>query len=142
MRISIADDGLKRPLDNSVTAPELQCALSRLCIGRATGLDLIPAELLKYGSELLAQPLADIINHGPTTVDNYHLSKLIFLGLSKTTIQCAILLTIVLLTSIRKAISLVVLRASPQRSNNSCSRTKAGSDPVAALLMQCRPTGG
>ena len=72
-----------------------------------------PAELLNYGSELLAQPLADIINHGLATGDNIYLGDGILLGLpkpNKPAGQCASLLPIVLLSSIRKAISLVVLR--------------------------------
>ena len=75
------------------------------------GPDSIPAELLKYGSDLLAQPLADIVNQGLSTRDNIHLGDGIFLGLPKTNKpagQCASLRPIVLLNTIRKAISLVV----------------------------------
>ncbi|UIZ23662.1 hypothetical protein KXD40_007818 [Peronospora effusa] len=112
-RTPVADDGVKRPLNNPITAFELECAFRRLRNGRATGLDSIPAELLKYGSELLAQPLADIINHGLATGDNIHLGDGILLGLpnpNKPAGQCASLRPIVLLNSICKAISLVVLR--------------------------------
>ncbi|RMX61981.1 hypothetical protein DD238_007972 [Peronospora effusa] len=70
---------LKRPLDNPITAYELECAFHRLCNGRTTGSDSIPAELLKYGSELLAQPLAEIINHELTTSDNIYLGDGILL---------------------------------------------------------------
>ncbi|CAH0513423.1 unnamed protein product [Peronospora belbahrii] len=50
------------PLKNRITAYELERAFRRLRNGRAPDADFIPAELLKYGSELPAQPLADIIN--------------------------------------------------------------------------------
>ncbi|UIZ22878.1 hypothetical protein KXD40_003787 [Peronospora effusa] len=112
-RTPVADDGVKQPLNNPITAFELECAFLRLRNGRTTGPDSIPAELLKYGSELLAQPLADIINHELATEDNIHLGDGILLGLpklNKPAGQCASLRPIVLLNSIRKAISLVVLR--------------------------------
>ncbi|UIZ27661.1 hypothetical protein KXD40_005588 [Peronospora effusa] len=112
-RSTVADDGFKRPLDSPIIAYELECAFRRLRNGRATGPDCIPAELLKYGSELLAQPLADIINQGLTAGDNIHLGDGILLGIpkpNKPSGQCASLRPIVLLNSIRKAISLVVLR--------------------------------
>ncbi|RQM10964.1 hypothetical protein DD237_008436 [Peronospora effusa] len=82
-RTPVADEGVKRPLNNPITAFELECAFRRLRNGRATGPDSIPAELLKYGSELLAQPLADIINHGLATGDNIHLGDGILLELLK-----------------------------------------------------------
>ncbi|OWZ09125.1 RxLR effector protein [Phytophthora megakarya] len=112
-RTPVVDDGLKCPLTNPITANELERAFRRLRNGRATGPDSVPAELLKYGSEFLAQPLADIINQGLTTGDNIHLGDGILLGLpkpNKPVGQCASLRPIVLLNSIRKAISLVVLR--------------------------------
>ncbi|RQM13383.1 hypothetical protein DD237_006674 [Peronospora effusa] len=70
------------------------------------------ASLPSY-SNLLAQPLADIINHGLTTGDNIHLGDGTLLGVpkpNKPAGQCASLRPIVLLNSIRKAIYLVVLR--------------------------------
>uniref|UniRef100_A0AAV1T1B3 Uncharacterized protein n=1 Tax=Peronospora matthiolae TaxID=2874970 RepID=A0AAV1T1B3_9STRA len=112
----VADDGLQRPLKNLITAFELERAFRRLRTGRATGPDTTPAELLKYGSELLAQPLADIINHGLTTGDNIHLGDGILPGLpkpNKPAGKCASLRPIILLNSIRKAISLVVIRRIP-----------------------------
>ncbi|RQM12660.1 hypothetical protein DD237_007719 [Peronospora effusa] len=125
---TVADDGLKRPLDNPITAYELECAFRRLRNGRTTESDSIPAELLKYGSELLAQPLANIIHHGLTTGDNIYLGDGILLGIPKPNMpagQCASIRPIVLLKRIRKAISLVCFAASPQ----------SGSSPFAALLI-------
>ena len=72
------------------------------------GPESITTELLNYGSELLAQPLADIINHGLATGDNIYLGDGILLGLPKPNNragQCASVRPIVLLNSIRKAIS-------------------------------------
>ncbi|RQM11608.1 hypothetical protein DD237_008543 [Peronospora effusa] len=112
-RSTIADDGIKRPLDNPTTAYELECAFRRLRNGRETGPDCIPAELLKYESELLSQPLADIINHGLTTGNNIHLGDKILFGIpkpNKPAGQCASLRPIVPFNSIRKAISLAMLR--------------------------------
>ncbi|KAJ8524821.1 hypothetical protein ON010_g16295 [Phytophthora cinnamomi] len=112
-RTPVAPDGLARPLDNPISADELERAFKRLHNRRALGPDDIPAELLKYGATTLAQPLADILNHGFSTGNNIHLGDGILLGLpkpNKPVGQCASLRPIVLLTSIRKAISLVVLR--------------------------------
>uniref|UniRef100_A0AAV1UI08 Reverse transcriptase domain-containing protein n=1 Tax=Peronospora matthiolae TaxID=2874970 RepID=A0AAV1UI08_9STRA len=109
----VADDGLQRPLKNPITAFELKRAFRHLCNRRASGPETIAIELLKYGSELLAQPLADIINYGLATGDNINLGDGILLGPpkpNKPAGQCASLRPIVLLNSIRKAISLVVLR--------------------------------
>ncbi|KAL3659646.1 hypothetical protein V7S43_015321 [Phytophthora oleae] len=144
-RTPVANDGLKRPLNNPITAYELDSAFRRLRNGHATGPDSIPAELLKYGSELLAQPLADIINYGLTTGDNIHLGDGILLGLPSQTSRLANALAFDLSSystaSVRRFLWWC-FAASPPRSNDSCPRTKAGSDPVAALLMQCGPTGG
>ena len=48
----MADDVVKRPLNNSITAFELERAFRRLLNNRATDPDSTPAELLKYGSDL------------------------------------------------------------------------------------------
>ncbi|KAK1945797.1 hypothetical protein P3T76_002845 [Phytophthora citrophthora] len=69
---SVTVDGLKHPLNSPITADEIDCAFRCLHNGRAPGPDAISAELLKYGSDLLAQPLADITNHGLSTGDNIH----------------------------------------------------------------------
>ncbi|CAH0482892.1 unnamed protein product [Peronospora belbahrii] len=109
----VAANGLTRPLKNPITTYELERAFRRLRNGRAPGPDSTPAELLKYGSELLAQPLTNIINHGLATGDSIHLGDGILLGLPQPNMpagQFASLRSIVLLNSIRKAISLVVLR--------------------------------
>ncbi|OWY97257.1 Endonuclease Reverse transcriptase, partial [Phytophthora megakarya] len=82
-RQPVPDDGLKQPLESPIEAEELERAFKRLRNGRAAGPDAIPAELLKYGASILAQPLADIINHGLTTGDNIHLGDGILLGLPK-----------------------------------------------------------
>ena len=114
MRMPVAGGGVKRPLNNPITAFKLERAFRRLRNGRAMGPDSIPAELLKYGSDLLAQPLADIINHGLAAGDNIHLGDGILLGLpkpNKPAGQCASLRPIVLINSICKVISLVVLRS-------------------------------
>ncbi|KAK1946811.1 Craniofacial development protein 2 [Phytophthora citrophthora] len=117
---------------NPITASELDRAFRRLRNGRATSPDSIPAELLKYGSELLAQPLADIINQGLTPGDNIHLGDGILLGLPKSNKpagQCASLRPIVLLNSVRKAFSFVVLRRTSPKVEQFLSPHQRGFSP-------------
>ena len=145
MRISIADDGLKRFLKNPITAYDLECAFRLFRNGRATGPDFIPVELLKYGSELLAQPLQtslimDLPQETTSTWATGYFSD------SPSQISClvnalAFYPSFYLTASLRRSLWWC-FAASPPRSKNSCPRNKVVSDPVAALLMQCGPTGG
>ncbi|POM60030.1 EndonucleaseReverse transcriptase [Phytophthora palmivora] len=110
-RTPVKADNDQRPLDNPVTADEIQAAFAKLCNGQAT-------ELLKYGAATLAQPIADLLNYGFETGDHIHRGEGILLGLpkpNKPAGQCASLRPIVLLNSIRKAVSLIALkRISPK----------------------------
>ncbi|ETK73168.1 hypothetical protein L915_19869 [Phytophthora nicotianae] len=57
-QLSVTPDRTSRPLRTPITADKLQLAFKRLRNGRAVGPDAIPAELLKYGTAVLAAPVA------------------------------------------------------------------------------------
>ncbi len=101
------------PLNSPITVDEVDAALRRLNNGKACGSDDIPAELLKYGRTVLASPIANLIN--TSFVQGQQLSALgqgILIPLQKPGKPiglCSSLRPIVLLNTIRKTLSNIVL---------------------------------
>ncbi|KAE8912431.1 hypothetical protein PF003_g3837 [Phytophthora fragariae] len=116
-RLPIHPDLEARGLDSPITATEFTTALRRLNNRRASGPDGIPGELLKYGAEALAPHLADLVNKSFERGQPLNLREGTLLGLPKPNKprgECSSLRPIVLLNSIRKAVSILVLnRISP-----------------------------
>ncbi|KAH9087647.1 hypothetical protein LEN26_019871, partial [Aphanomyces euteiches] len=101
-----------KPLDSPITPYEVERAFRRLRNRRAYGPDGVPGELLKYGSHLLALPIANIINESFATGKPLLLGEGTLICLAKANKplgECSSLRPIVLLNAIRKAISLLVL---------------------------------
>ena len=55
-------EGEPKPLKNPITPEEVRKSFNSLSNNKATGEDQIHAELLKYGTPLLDQTIADIFN--------------------------------------------------------------------------------
>lgn len=111
-RPEIDADTTAKALDNPITAAEFRLTLRRLNNGRASGPDDIPAELLKYGADVIASKLAALVNASFARGEPLELGEGVLLCLPKPNKprgQCSSLRPIVLLNSIRKAISLIVL---------------------------------
>ena len=98
-----------------ITASEIALALSRMTNQRAAGPDGLHAELLKYGAEYLLPLIANIIN---TAIETYrNASQVIGVGTmaplakpGKPRGPVTSLRPIVLLNTIREALSTVVLK--------------------------------
>ena len=58
--------GEPRPLNEPITESEVQHAMNRLNNNRASGSDELPGELLKYRSNVIAKPIANIFNRAIT----------------------------------------------------------------------------
>ena len=105
--------GEPRPLQYPITASEVEHAMNRLNNNRASGSDELPGELLKHGSNVIAKPIADIFNRAIT--DQEVLSQIghgIIILLPKPGKPIGAMTSlrpIVLLNTLRKALSLIVL---------------------------------
>jgi len=121
--------GEARPLDNPITAEEIHAASKKLNNGRATGIDQISAEFIKYAPNQLHQSLANIINDIFTT--HTHLDALgagILIPLNKPgkPKKAANTRPITLLNSIRKTLSLVLLERIYPAIDNFVSQGQSG----------------
>ena len=105
--------GEPRPLQYPITASEVEHAMNRLNNNRASGSDELPGELLKHGSNVIAKPIADIVNRAIT--DQEVLSQIghgIIILLPKPGKPVGAMTSlrpIVLLNTLRKTLSLIVL---------------------------------
>ena len=96
-----------------VDPKEVEASPKKLNNGRACGYDSMPAELLKYAAEILAQPIADIFNqsieeHQPLGIGRGVLILLQKPG-KKQGPMSILIPSIVLLTTLHKTLSLLVL---------------------------------
>ncbi|GMF35540.1 unnamed protein product [Phytophthora fragariaefolia] len=116
-RPTVAPDREPKPLFSLITPDEVGAAFRRLNNGRASGTDDIPAEILKYGAPVLAPRFAELINTSFEQGLPLALGEDTLLCLPKPNKprgQCSSLRPIVLLNTVRKAISPIVLaRISP-----------------------------
>ena len=105
--------GEPRPLNEPITESEVQHAMNRLNNNRASGSDELPGELLKYGSNVIAKPIANIFNRAIT--DQQTLSQIgqgILILLPKPGNPVGAMTSLrhrVLLNALRNTLSLIVL---------------------------------
>ncbi|RLN98609.1 hypothetical protein BBJ28_00008320 [Nothophytophthora sp. Chile5] len=108
-RTPIVSDTTIKALLFPITSDEFRRALHRLNNGRAAGPDDVPAELLKYPADELAPRLDTLLNRSFERGEPIGLGDGILLCLQKPRGECSSLRPIVLLNTIRKAVSLIVL---------------------------------
>ncbi len=106
--------GEPRPLNDPITESEVQHAMNRLNNNRASGSDELPGELLKYGYNVIAKPIANIFNRAIT--DQQTLSQIghgILILLPKPGKPVGAMTSlrpILLLNALRKTLSLLCCR--------------------------------
>ncbi len=105
--------GEPRPLNEPITESEVQHAMNRLNNNRASGSDELPGELLKYGSNVIAKPIANIFNRAITDQQTlFQIGHGIIILLPKPGKPVGAMTSlrpIVLLNALRKTLSLIVL---------------------------------
>ena len=105
--LNACTDTLSR-LTHRITPAEIKRAIGKLNSGRASGHDDIPAELFKCSADLLAQHIANIFNDALEHHEPLGLGKGVLILIQKPGNPKGPL-TSVLLTTLRKTLSLVVL---------------------------------
>lgn len=111
-RDKLSADTTAQGLSCPITTDEFEYALRRLNNGRTAGPDDIPGELLKYAASDIAPRLTTLLNRGFERGEPLSLGHGILLCLqnsNKPRGECSSLRPIVLLNTIRKAVSLIVL---------------------------------
>ncbi|KUF92771.1 Very-long-chain enoyl-CoA reductase [Phytophthora nicotianae] len=111
-RTLVVPDTTAKALDNPITPDEFQRALRRLNSNRAADPDEIPAELLKSVADELTPRLTELLNRSFARGEPIDLGKGTLFCLQKPNKPrgvCSSLFPIVLLNTIRKAVSLIVL---------------------------------
>ena len=100
---------------NPITDLEVSTAFRRMSDGKACGPDSIPSELLKYSPDELASAVASVINSA--VARGHNLSAIIGAGIlvplpkpNKAKGLVTSLRSLVLLNSVREALSLIVLK--------------------------------
>ena len=104
--------GVPSPLTMHITPVEVQRANSKLNIGRACGHDDLPADLLKSTADLIAPSIDAICNDALEHHDSLDIGKGVLILLQKPGKPFGPLTSvrpIVLLSALRKTLSLVVL---------------------------------
>ena len=99
-------------LAEHITPKEGQCVIDKLNSARASGYDDIPAELFNCTTDLLAHTIANIFNSALEVHEQRELGKGVLILLhkpGKPTGPLTILRPIVLLSVLRKTLSLIVL---------------------------------
>ena len=105
-------EGEPCPMPVPVHPEEVEASMKKLNNGRACGYDSMPAEMLQYAADVVAQPIADIFNqsleeHQPLSIGRGVLILLQKPGKKQGPLSS--LRPIVLLTTLRKTLSLLVL---------------------------------
>ena len=120
--------GVPSPLTMPITPGEVQRAISKLNSGRACGHDDLPADLLKSTADLIAPAIAAIFNDALEHHESLDTGKGVLILLQKPGKPVGPLTSvrpIVLLSALRKTLSLVVL---------SIIATKRGQFPVPTTV--------
>ena len=105
-------EGEPKPLKNPITPEEVRKSLNSLSNNKATGEDQIHAELLKYGTPLLDQTIADIFNATFSKHENLDINTGVLIAIQKPGKKKGPpnnLRPITLLNSLRKALSIITL---------------------------------
>ena len=116
-------------LTHRITPAEINQAIGKLNSGRASGHDDIPAELLKCSADLLAQPIANIFNDALVHHEPLGLGKGVLILIQKPGKPKGPLTSvrpIVLLTTLRKTLSVVVLARIAPKVDNYLSPSQSG----------------
>eukprot|EP00117_Sycon_ciliatum_P001455 scpid104349/ scgid7113/ len=124
--------GEPRPLQRPITTEELQQSITRLNNNRSSGPDGVAAELLKYAGPMLIGNLTDCLNRMFEHHSPLDLGSGIVIPLQKPNKKRgppANLRPIVLLDSVRKAVSLLALRRIQPAVNDYLSATHSGFRP-------------
>ena len=124
--------GQARKLSKEITPAEVTKSLHRLNNNRAAGSDEIPGELLKYGANQLSLPISKIINevftmHKPLEINNAIMITLPKPGKTKGPVKH--LRPVMLLETMRKSISLIVLDRIRPRVEEYLSDSQSGFRP-------------
>ena len=104
--------GVPSPLTMPITPVEIQRAISKLNSGRACGHDDLPADLLKSTADLIAPAIAAIFNDALEHHESLDIGKGVLIlpqMPGKPVGPLSSLRPIVLLSALRKTLSLVVL---------------------------------
>lgn len=121
--------GQPKSLSSPITKEEVDKGLAKLNNGRAAGPDEIPGELLKYGRESLAPMFAAMFNHMFEHHDPLDLGTGTLIPLQKPgkpVGPIANLRPIVLLSTLRKALSLITLNRIAKKVDGYLSLTQSG----------------
>jgi len=105
--------GPPRPLNSPVTVTEVQRSLDKLNNGRAAGYDNIPAELLKYGATQLSPIITTVFNNMFNRNEQVDIGNGVLIPLPKPGKPPGLptsLRPIILLSTLRKSLSLITLR--------------------------------
>ena len=119
------------PLENPITTKEFVVAFQKLNNNRSPGIDNIPGELLKYGGKDLAEVTATIFNKlfELNRTEELKLGEGVLIALQKPGKAkglCSNLRPIVLLKTLRKSFSLVVLNRIKDRAYKYISSYQSG----------------
>ena len=112
-----------------ITPGEVQRAISKLNSGRACGHDDLPADLLKITADLIAPAIADIFNDALEHHEPLDIGKGVLILLQKPGKPVGPLTSvrpIVLLSALRKTLSLVVLSRIATKVDNFLSPSQSG----------------
>jgi hypothetical protein len=110
---NLSNSPSNKSLNSPITTAEVQAATSKLRNGRAVGPDGLPGELLKYGSTELHMQMAQIFNEMFEKGEDLELGRGTLIVLPKPGKPPGLLSSlrpIVLLTTLRKTLSLIVLQ--------------------------------
>ena len=122
---------LPAPLEIPITAMEFSIAFKRINNNRSPGIDDIPGELMKYGGAYLAEITAEIFNKSfeLNCTESLKLGEGVLIALQKpgkTKGLCSNLRPIVLLKTLRKSFSIVVLNRIKDRAYEYISPYQSG----------------
>ena len=123
------EDIPKGPLSYPITDFEVKDALHRLNNNRASGPDEVTGELLKYSADVVCAPLADIFNQAIEEGQPLDLGEGVLIPLPKPNKQKGPLTSIcpiVLLSTIRKTLYLIVLLRISERVNAYLDPSQSG----------------
>ena len=121
--------GVPSPLTMPITPGEVQRAISKLNSGRACGHDDLPADLLKSTADLIAPAIAEIFNDALEHHEPLDIGKGVLFLLQKPGKPVGPLTSvrpIVLLSALRKTLSLVVLSRIATKVDNFMSPSQSG----------------
>ena len=121
--------GVPSPLTMPITPVEIQRAISKLNSGRACGHDDLPADLLKSTADLIAPSIATIFNDALEHHEPLDIGKGVLILLQKPGKPVGPLTSvrpIVLLSALRKTLSLIVLSRIATKVDNFLSPSQSG----------------